>query len=150
MPEAALLGPGAHAPAQALKDPKPYVRDTTAWTVGRIFEFVHDDSGGLITQDNLPGVVAVLMESLKDEPSIAVHVAAAIGYLAGGFSGTPGGATPRLDTAPCAGARCLPAASHVPVLMSLLSAHTTQLPCPPLFCPRTPTPTLLLVPPPPP
>lgn len=79
---------------QALKDPKPYVRDTTAWTVGRIFEFVHDDSGGLITQDNLPGVVAVLMESLKDEPSIAVHVAAAIGYLAGGFSGTPGGTSP--------------------------------------------------------
>jgi hypothetical protein len=48
---------------QAMKDPHPYVRDTTAWTIARVFEFQHDVGNAtvpeLITRDTLPGVVQV-------------------------------------------------------------------------------------------
>jgi hypothetical protein len=48
---------------QAMKDPHPYVRDTTAWTIGRVFEFQHDASDAnipeLITRETLPQVAPV-------------------------------------------------------------------------------------------
>ncbi len=49
--------------AQALKDNTPYVRDTTAWTLGCMFENLHDASSDaslqLISQEELPRVVQV-------------------------------------------------------------------------------------------
>eukprot|EP00878_Enallax_costatus_P011619 GHUV01012128.1.p1 GENE.GHUV01012128.1~~GHUV01012128.1.p1 ORF type:complete len:603 (+),score=213.52 GHUV01012128.1:279-2087(+) len=76
---------------QAMKDPNPYVRDTTAWTIGRVFEFQHDASNTevppLITQETLPQVVQVLLASLQDEVHIAIRVCDAIGRLAEGFMG---------------------------------------------------------------
>lgn len=48
---------------QAMKDPHPYVRDTTAWTISRVFEFQHDASNAnvpeLITRETLPQVAQV-------------------------------------------------------------------------------------------
>lgn len=50
-----------------LQDPNPQVKDTTAWTISRIFEFLHDASSPnpIITNDLLPGIMSVLLESLK-------------------------------------------------------------------------------------
>ena len=61
----------------ALQDPVAFVRDTTAWTVGRVLEFLHDAGAGsdvppLITKDNLPAVVQALLASLKDEVCLFV------------------------------------------------------------------------------
>jgi hypothetical protein len=46
-----------------MKDPHPYVRDTTAWTIGRVFEFQHDAGNAhvpeLITRETLPQVAQV-------------------------------------------------------------------------------------------
>ncbi len=51
----------------ALQDPNPQVKDTTAWTISRIFEFLHDAGtpNPIITPDLLPGIMAMLLESLK-------------------------------------------------------------------------------------
>jgi hypothetical protein len=50
-----------------MKDPHPYVRDTTAWTIGRVFEFQHDAGNTevpeLITRETLPQVAQVRQPS---------------------------------------------------------------------------------------
>lgn len=75
----------------AMKDPHPYVRDTTAWTIKRIFEFLSNNnvlSGtpqALVTQENLGAIVSVLVEGLKDEPHVVYRVCDAIAKLAQGF-----------------------------------------------------------------
>ena len=72
----------------ALTDPNPLVKNTTAWTVGRIFEFVHgsDLNPPLLNQENLQGVVQTLLHSLRDDVHIAEKVCYAISQLASGFS----------------------------------------------------------------
>jgi importin subunit beta-1 len=82
---------------QALKDPHPYVRDTTAWTLGRIFEFVRDEStdATVVGADLLPPVMTALVEALqKDEAHIVYRVCGAIGPLATSFKGAAGGTSP--------------------------------------------------------
>lgn len=82
----------------AMKDPHPYVRDTTAWTIGRVFEFQHDagntDVPELITRETLPQVAQVLLGGLGDQVHIAVRVCDAIGRLAEGFTGYAGQSSP--------------------------------------------------------
>ncbi len=77
---------------QAMNDPHPHVKDTTAWTIGRIFEFLHspDIEPPLITSETLPPIVSVLVKSLQDSSHVAYRVCCAISSLAMGFQGTRG------------------------------------------------------------
>jgi len=83
---------------RALKDPNPQVRDSTAWTVGRVFEFLHTPKDKtipqLVNKDNLPAVVQVLLEALKDQSQIAARIADAIGKLAAGYDRWEGQSSP--------------------------------------------------------
>ncbi|KAL4428164.1 hypothetical protein ABPG75_002253 [Micractinium tetrahymenae] len=72
----------------ALKqDPNAHVKDTTAWTIGRIFEFVHSEDWQvpLLGPGNLPQVVEALLQAIRDAPHIAEKVCYAISQLAAGF-----------------------------------------------------------------
>lgn len=71
----------------ALKDENNQVKDTTAWTLGRIFEFLHGPTvqSPVITQANLQSIVAALLESIKDAPNVADKVCGAIYFLAQGY-----------------------------------------------------------------
>lgn len=74
----------------ALRDAHPQVRNTTAWTLGRIFEFVAGEElepPPLLGPQNLPQVVASLLEAIRDEPHIAEKVCYALSQLAGVFRG---------------------------------------------------------------
>ncbi|KAJ1699035.1 hypothetical protein LUZ63_007547 [Rhynchospora breviuscula] len=69
----------------AMKDPSSHVRDTTAWTLSRIFEILHSPSGTIIDQSNLPKIMTVLLESIRDVPNVAEKVCGAIYFLAQGY-----------------------------------------------------------------
>nr|CAD1817539.1 unnamed protein product [Ananas comosus var. bracteatus] len=71
----------------AMKDPKNHVRSTTAWTLGRIFEFLHSPSNNesVITPVGLPRIMCVLMEAIKDAPNVAEKVCGALYFLAHGY-----------------------------------------------------------------
>lgn len=77
---------------QGLKDPVAHVRDSTAWTLGRIFECLHDASDPaelqVLAPGQLPAVVRALAESLAgdSEPAVAVRVCDAFGRLAEGYA----------------------------------------------------------------
>ena len=75
-----------------MQDPHPYVQDTTAWTIGRIFEFMHspDIEPPIVTPDTLPPIIACLTKSLMGSPHIAYRVCCAISSLAAGFQGSTG------------------------------------------------------------
>jgi importin subunit beta-1 len=94
-PQLATLGnlarPGLGFLLSALKDPHPQVKNTTAWTIGRIFEFVHgqpDVSPPLLGPQNLPSVIAALMDAVRDEAHVAEKACYALSQLAAGFGGT--------------------------------------------------------------
>ena len=55
----------------SMNDKNTHVKDTTAWTIGRVFEFVQSPEYRLITQSNLGTTLAALTESLKDVPNVA-------------------------------------------------------------------------------
>eukprot|EP00249_Psilotum_nudum_P018883 c27000_g2_i1 orf=121-2082(+) len=76
----------------ALKDENNHVKDTAAWSLGRVFEFLHGPNieTPLISQSSLPFVLSVLLESIKDAPNVAGKVCGAIYYLAQGYE-EPGG-----------------------------------------------------------
>ncbi|XP_057487564.1 importin subunit beta-1-like [Actinidia eriantha] len=71
----------------AMKDENSHVKDTTAWTLSRIFELLHTPSTGfsVIAPENLQRIVGVLLESIKDAPHVAEKVCGAIYYLAQGY-----------------------------------------------------------------
>ncbi|KAK3000115.1 hypothetical protein RJ639_023796, partial [Escallonia herrerae] len=90
-PSIEKLSPMVHAGLdfllKAMRDENSHVKDTTAWTLSRIFELLHSPSAGfsIISPANLERVVGVLLESIKDAPHVAEKVCGAIYYLAQGY-----------------------------------------------------------------
>ncbi|XP_010920995.1 importin subunit beta-1 [Elaeis guineensis] len=90
-PSLEKLAPLVHAGLDfllnAMKDQVSHVKDTTAWTLGRIFEILHSTSSAypIITPANLPRIIAVLLESIRDAPNVADKVCGAIYFLAQGY-----------------------------------------------------------------
>mmetsp|Transcript_8298 Transcript_8298/g.29142 ORF Transcript_8298/g.29142 Transcript_8298/m.29142 type:complete len:878 (-) Transcript_8298:27-2660(-) len=73
---------------RAMNDPNNQVKDSTAWTLGRIFEFLHGPGvePPVLTAQLLPSILGVLLESLgKDVPHVATKVCWAIHNLAAGY-----------------------------------------------------------------
>lgn len=72
---------------KAMKDENNHVKDTTAWTLSRIFELLHSPAGGfsVISPENLQRVVQILLEGIQDAPNVAEKVCGAIYYLAQGY-----------------------------------------------------------------
>ncbi|KAF9596495.1 hypothetical protein IFM89_012226 [Coptis chinensis] len=70
-----------------MSDANSHVKDTTAWTLSRIFEILHSPATGfsVISNSNLTRIMSVLLESIKDAPNVAAKVCGAIYYLAQGY-----------------------------------------------------------------
>ncbi|KAM0979031.1 hypothetical protein EV1_014811 [Malus domestica] len=68
-------------------DPNNHVKDTTGWTLGRIFEFLHGSTleTPIITQANCQQIITVLLQSMKDVPNVAEKACCALYFLAQGF-----------------------------------------------------------------
>ena len=77
----------------ALGDASPAVRHTTAWALGRVFEFVHGAPGAppVIPPGALPTVVAALLQATRDAPHIAEKACYAISQLVAGFAAAAAG-----------------------------------------------------------
>ncbi|MFQ6666217.1 hypothetical protein Gotur_032662 [Gossypium turneri] len=71
------------------KDPNSHVKDTTAWALGRIFEFLLGSAVDLpiITPANCQQIVTVLLQSMKDTPNVAEKACGALYFLAQGYEG---------------------------------------------------------------
>lgn len=69
------------------KDPNNHVKDTTAWTLGRIFEFLHGSTleTPIITAANCQHIITVLLQSMKDVPNVAEKACGALYFLAQGY-----------------------------------------------------------------
>ncbi|XP_059304553.1 importin subunit beta-1 [Lycium ferocissimum] len=69
------------------KDPNSHVKDTTAWTLGRIFEFLHGSTveTPIITPANCQLIITVLLQSMKDAPNVAEKACGALYFLAQGY-----------------------------------------------------------------
>ncbi|KAJ4842329.1 Importin subunit beta-1 [Turnera subulata] len=69
------------------KDPNNHVKDTTAWTLGRIFEFLHGSTidTPIITQANCQQIITVLLQSMKDVANVAEKACGALYFLAQGY-----------------------------------------------------------------
>ncbi|KAK8679845.1 hypothetical protein V6N13_108809 [Hibiscus sabdariffa] len=69
------------------KDPNSHVKDTTAWTLGRIFEFLHGSAvaSPIITPANCQQIVTVLLQCMKDTPNVAEKACGALYFLAQGY-----------------------------------------------------------------
>ncbi|CAH9111887.1 unnamed protein product [Cuscuta epithymum] len=69
------------------KDPNSHVKDTTAWTLGRIFEFLHGSmlESTIFTPANCQQIITVLLHSMKDAPNVAEKACGALYFLAQGY-----------------------------------------------------------------
>ncbi|XP_051142543.1 importin subunit beta-1-like [Andrographis paniculata] len=69
------------------KDPSSHVKDTTAWTLGRIFEFLHGATipTPIVTRENCQQIITVLLQSMKDVPNVAEKACGALYFLAQGY-----------------------------------------------------------------
>ncbi|MCL7026827.1 hypothetical protein MKW94_006233 [Papaver nudicaule] len=82
-----LVNAGLEFLLNSMKDENIHVKDTTAWSLSRIFETLHAPARGfsVITPANLPHIMGVLLESIKDVPNVAEKVCGAIYFLAQGY-----------------------------------------------------------------
>ena len=69
------------------EDPNNHVKDTTAWTLGRIFEFLRGSTMDtpIITPANCQQIITVLLQSMKDVPNVAEKACGALYFLAQGY-----------------------------------------------------------------
>ncbi|XP_072974706.1 importin subunit beta-1-like [Typha angustifolia] len=95
---APLVQAGLDFLLNAMRDQNTHVKDTTAWTIGRIFELLHSpiSSYPVITSENLPRIMSVLLDSSRDAPNVSEKVCGAIYFLAQGYEAP--GSTPSLLT----------------------------------------------------
>ncbi|XP_042481167.1 importin subunit beta-1-like [Macadamia integrifolia] len=79
-----------------MKDPNNHVKDTTAWTLGRIFEFLHGSTVDtpIITHANCQQIITVLLQSMKDAPNVAEKTCGALYFLAQGFEDVGSSSSP--------------------------------------------------------
>ncbi|KAJ6822922.1 importin subunit beta-1-like [Iris pallida] len=90
-PSVEKLAPLVHAGLgfllDAMEDLNTHVKDSTAWTLGRIFEILHspNTANPVITTDNLPRIISVLLTSINYGMNVAEKVSGAIYFLAQGF-----------------------------------------------------------------
>ncbi|KAJ6750385.1 hypothetical protein OIU85_000964 [Salix viminalis] len=90
-PSIETLGPlvsnGLDLLLNAMRDENNHVKDTTAWALSRIFEFLHCPASGfsVVSPENLQRIVTVLLESINDAPNVSEKVCGAIYYLAQGY-----------------------------------------------------------------
>lgn len=70
-----------------VEDPSNHVKDTTAWTLGRMFEFLHSSIVGtpIINEGNCQQIITVLLQSMKDVPNVAEKACGALYFLAQGY-----------------------------------------------------------------
>ncbi|KAG8374445.1 hypothetical protein BUALT_Bualt11G0132600 [Buddleja alternifolia] len=82
-----MVNAGLEFLLNAMNDENSHVKDTTAWTLSRIFELLHSPATGfsVITPANLQRILGVLLESIKDAPNVAEKVCGAIYFLAQGY-----------------------------------------------------------------
>ncbi|CAF1129422.1 unnamed protein product, partial [Adineta ricciae] len=82
-PDATSLKPVAEQAVpfllKLLQDPNIAVRDTTAWTIGRIFEFV---SQAVMTNDLIRVIAEALVNGLNDLPRVATNICWSFSSLA--------------------------------------------------------------------
>ncbi|KAI3797805.1 hypothetical protein L1987_33068 [Smallanthus sonchifolius] len=66
------------------KDPNNHVKDTAAWTLGRILEFLHGSimKTPIITSANCQQIITVLLQSMKDAPNLAEKSCGGLYFLA--------------------------------------------------------------------
>ncbi|KAF5478034.1 importin subunit beta-1-like [Juglans microcarpa x Juglans regia] len=79
-----------------MKDPNNHVKDTTAWTLGRMFEFLHGSAleTPIITQTNIQQIITVLLQSMKDVPNVAEKACGALYFLAQGYEDAGSSSSP--------------------------------------------------------
>ncbi|XP_044477424.1 importin subunit beta-1-like [Mangifera indica] len=79
-----------------MKDPNNHVKDTTAWTLGRMFEFLHGSTleTPIITQANCQQIISVLLQSMKDVPNVAEKACGALYFLAQGYEDAGSSSSP--------------------------------------------------------
>ncbi|XP_038724534.1 importin subunit beta-1-like [Tripterygium wilfordii] len=70
-----------------MEDPSNHVKDTTAWTLGRMFEFLHGSAldTPIVTSENCQQIITVLIQSMKDVPNVAEKACGALYFLAQGY-----------------------------------------------------------------
>mmetsp|Transcript_25568 Transcript_25568/g.35285 ORF Transcript_25568/g.35285 Transcript_25568/m.35285 type:complete len:852 (+) Transcript_25568:355-2910(+) len=61
-----------------LKDPNTHIKDTTAWMLARVCEFVPS----VLTAETLPQILSELLGALNEAPHVAQKVCWAVSYLA--------------------------------------------------------------------